>query len=381
MRLKRLGKSYQTLAVLFLNTLILLLVIELTACLLLTWLDRRNENELVQQRISHSYYASQPWAETYWREHYQLQDRYHSYTVWRTAPFVGETITIDVQGYRVTPGAECDTAAYTVFVFGGSAVWGHGSPDWGTIPAYVQQELAAETVRPVCVRNFGEKAYVSTQGLVELERALQRGDVPDLVIFYDGVNDVAATYQNGRAGAHLNEPIITAQFTAGQTMADLLEQTHTYQLLVRAATKTGLLWPAITAEPAHEDTAVLTEMVLQAYFTNYQIVAALAGQYGFAYQFFWQPMMSAEVWQTSGFSEKSDLSVALLDELYRQVYSQIAEQAGAYPCLADLSHLFDKQSESVWIDRMHVTPPGNQTIAQAITVALQEDDSACHANP
>src|SRR5262249_16388989 len=102
-------------------------------------------------------------------------------------------------GIRLTPGAECGANSYKVFTFGGSTMWGTGSPDWGTIPAYLRAHFAASRHGPDCVVNFGESAWVSTQGLIQLMLELQSGNVPALVIFYEGANDVYAAYQSGRA--------------------------------------------------------------------------------------------------------------------------------------------------------------------------------------
>src|SRR5262245_38830380 len=106
--------------------------------------------------------------------------------------------------------AWCAAGSYKVFVFGGSTIWGTGSPwrtgspDWGTIPAYLQAGLAKRETRPVCVVNFGESAYVSSQSVIMLLTRLHAGDVPDLTLFYDGPNDVYAAFQSGRPTVHEN---------------------------------------------------------------------------------------------------------------------------------------------------------------------------------
>ena len=45
-----------------------------------------------------------------------------------------------------------------------------------------------------------------------LELELQRGNVPDVVIFYDGVNDVFSTFQNGASGLPQNEASRVEEF-------------------------------------------------------------------------------------------------------------------------------------------------------------------------
>ena len=63
-------------------------------------------------------------------------------------------------------------------------MWGTGSRDGETIPSL----YAARTGR--IVRNFGESAYTAHQDLEMLMWLLQDGERPNVVVFYDGVNDV-----------------------------------------------------------------------------------------------------------------------------------------------------------------------------------------------
>src|SRR5262249_22054556 len=134
--LKATGRYYRGVALLILNALILLAGLEFTsraALAVRSFLPR--EEALPDPRAASSYYAKQEWAHQYWREFLQSRKtQYHAYTVWRRAPFKGKTINIDERGIRVTPGSDCSTGSLKVFTFGGSPMWGTGSPDWGTIP-------------------------------------------------------------------------------------------------------------------------------------------------------------------------------------------------------------------------------------------------------
>ena len=181
---QRITEVYKTLAILLLNTLVLLICIEIAAGFVSKIISNDSGVDTSPLAIwIHPQYDNRDWAETYWAESIQQRIAYAPYVVWTSAPFEGETITINAQGLRETPGAECESAAYRVFMFGGSTMWGHGSPNHGTIPAYVQAALAKEIEQPVCVTNFGRTAYVSTQGLLQLIFELRAGNIPDAVIF------------------------------------------------------------------------------------------------------------------------------------------------------------------------------------------------------
>jgi len=91
-------------------------------------------------------------------------------------------------------------------LFGGSTTWGVGARDPFTIPAEPSRALSeVEPELRVHVLKFGEKGYVSTQSLLALLLELREGRAPDLAVFYDGVNDVFAGYQQGVAGLPQNE--------------------------------------------------------------------------------------------------------------------------------------------------------------------------------
>ena len=71
-------------------------------------------------------------------------------------------------------------------------MWGIGSLDArSTIPS---QFAAATKVRS---ENYGEIGYTAHQSLVQLLQMLQAGHRPSLVVFYDGVNDVAIKCERG----------------------------------------------------------------------------------------------------------------------------------------------------------------------------------------
>ena len=69
-----------------------------------------------------------------------------------------------------------------VFTFGGSTMWGWGARDDYTIASYLSKLLYEKGYRAE-VTNYGQIAYVSTQETIALLRCVQRGDVPDIVLF------------------------------------------------------------------------------------------------------------------------------------------------------------------------------------------------------
>jgi len=75
-------------------------------------------------------------------------------------------------------------------------MWGGGAPDNGTIPALFS------SISGMPSYNKGEQGFNSRQGIARLVNLLAQGEKMDIVIFYDGVNDVGTSC---RAELEVNE--------------------------------------------------------------------------------------------------------------------------------------------------------------------------------
>jgi len=263
-----------------------------------------------------------------------------------------------------------------VFAFGGSTMWGTGSPDWGTIPAYLQAVLAKREGRPVCVVNFGESAYGSTQSVIMLLTRLHAGDVPDLALFYDGPNDVFTAYQSGRTTVHANSERIARVFEHhGDTspLAESLDGSALFRLSKGLVNRLAQAPPpsTLTYETMGIDRTALTEAVVRTYLDNYNVVDALAHKYGFKYAFFWPPYISAGkkhlTEEEEALKREVDRSLA---RLYASVYHTMESRIPQYANLHSLSSIFDGHDSLIWIDDAHVTPVGNELIADAMFRAV-----------
>jgi hypothetical protein len=139
----------------------------------------------IARPISASYSdAEAAWVRTYQTELARIGFKYRSHIGWRRDAIAGERINVGgryLQRRTLNDNVSGPTKAY---FFGGSTMWAEGSDDAGTIPS----QFAAAT--GIHSENFGETAYDAHQGLSLLIQVLQAGHRPDLVVFYDGVNEV-----------------------------------------------------------------------------------------------------------------------------------------------------------------------------------------------
>lgn len=370
---RRFGALYRAVALLALNTLALLLIVELAAAFILAGRETSREQQVQafkDKLLRLEYYYGQDWSAAYWDEHMRAVDhwQYQPYTLWRTRPFDGDLITVDAGGRRVVPESDCTGDQTRVYAFGGSTMWGYGAPDWGTIPAYLQAGLDT-----ACLVNYGEMGFNSTQSLIQLVKLLQAGDLPDVVIFYDGSNDVTGAHRNRQPGAHFSleavapavETALNADAPRPSPLRTLLTSTAAYRLFVGAA----VVEPQWALPPFE---AELVDGVAAVYLNNLRAAAALADEYGFAFFAFVQPVLPLQ-----GEPATTEQQMFLWDmpgglpELFQAVYPRWQAAADTRPDLHDLSNVLDDQPYPVWIDFNHLTPWGNLAVADAMLKVIR----------
>ena len=260
-------------------------------------------------------------------------------------------------------------------------MWGTGSPDWGTIPSYLQTGIKKLKNGPICVMNFGESGYVSTQSVIELMLQLQSGNIPDVTLFFDGVNDIYTAYQSGRPGVHENFDQIAAKLeqrgiSKQRPLLELLESSSLHRLAVNLVTKLRQEAPStpklLTYETMGIDVESLSNAIIQTYLSNCKIVEGLAQKYGFKSFFFWpqhitagKKPLTAEEWEL-----KRSLDPALT-KLYLAVYRKIEPQVSECQNLIYLGAIYDDYKPLLWLDDAHVTPVGNELIAQKMLEVLR----------
>jgi len=145
------------------------------------------KTEKVDPRALLPNYKNEEWAREYFNDFNKLKDdNYESYVGWRKTAFKSKFINIDSFGDRVTPQyAQKSDSVQNVIFLGGSTMWGTGSPDDSTIPAFFTEEGKGEYF----VKNYGESGYRAMQSYIYLLLKLNSGVKTNWVITYDGVND------------------------------------------------------------------------------------------------------------------------------------------------------------------------------------------------
>ena len=337
-------------------------------------------------RVIADTYSDTTWVHDYYEEFRSSFDaRWTPYVYWRRKPFQGKYININSDGIRVTHEAatsqkEADTPV-TIFMFGGSTLWGTGVRDGFTIPAIVAKELWNKGIAGK-ILNFGESGHVSTQEVITLLLQLQKGNIPDAVIFYDGVNDIYSAYQQRVAGIPQNEFHRVMEFNLSNpdklrqrirmVFQDAVSGLSTLRFLNAPL---GLFSVGHQSEPiAHplpfykkaSDTKSLVREVVTTYWSNVELVTALGEHYHFRCLFYWQPTIFQKEHLTKyeRLERQKDQALENFYQYTNDVMKQSRPTQKSKHPFQDLSMVFADTREPLYIDWAHLGESGNEIIAR-----------------
>ena len=317
--------------------------------------------------------------EALWRATAECTNRQHyePYVIWRRDAYTSKYINIDEHGVRRTVKSPKPGAA-KVFMFGGSTTWGTGSPDSHTIPSLLQKRLGDG----YDVHNFGDIAYVAAQELNLLLKLLADGNVPQIVIFYDGINDGSAGAYS--PGVPRDPEAIRMEWEKWERskrdgcFAAAFKRSSYPQLAAFLRSRLGL-GPRNRWEAWDKQVAALIDgraaKAVEYYGAHIRQVQALAKGYGFKVFFFWQPnLLAAErkafACETAIVESQSPVLVKsqqLVHQYAKKAFSN-REDEGVF-FLGDVLNDFD---QATFVDWCHPDPKGNDVIAARIFELIKD---------
>jgi lysophospholipase L1-like esterase len=376
-RLKRLLAFFRTSWSILGITMLLLLLVEAGFRITFAIRDRLSAQPVPDHRVLAEGYGGAAWPVEHFRELVLLQERWEPYVYFRQKPFQGKTIKIGDDGVRATwqpPAPAKDRGRrgpVRILMLGGSSLWGFGARDDQTISSDLVRSLD-ERGWSAEIRNLSEIGYVSTQELIALVRELQRGYRPDVVIFYDGVNDTTSAFLEGEAAVTTNEVNRRAEFNLRQSparlaaalAAKLIQDSGSYRFAQMVRRRLGGGIEPARPQPTGQGIDALAEQVVRRYEANVTLVASLGNSFGFRSLFFWQPTIFNKPNLVS-FEREEAHRFAWAQEMFRQVHTKIGSstQLKADTAFRDLSAVFADSEGLVFIDYCHITERANARIA------------------
>jgi lysophospholipase L1-like esterase len=336
-----------------------------------------------QSRSESPVYTGVSWAREFWQEE-KLRTRagqtYVPFRIWGVQRWHGKYINND-EGemgiLRKTVNPVCETPPTSFWVFGGSTVYGTGTPDWATMPTYLSRDLNRAGRGCVVVWNFGVEGYVSNQELIFLTEQLKAGRHPDVVVIYDGVNDAsAAEPAPGPPEPHFDYGTIKARIEGSvPARLDFLKRSHAVRLArVIAASLRKKRPTPISTETLHAKATA----TLDNYEANLRVARALSKAYNFNLYCFWQPSLYYGHKPRVPFEEElPDVSPADAGQnpwslVIADVYQEAENRAARNGEFVFIGGLFDSVQEPLYIDQAHLGPRGNELVAHAIASYVED---------
>lgn len=390
---KKFASAYQQFALAILNTFIFIVIIEIGFGIVskVMSMDYDEDQEALpyENMLNLDYYQKQDWGREYWVENTVIVNLYFEpFVQWKAKPFDGNQINVDAHGNRVVPNANCSEDAYTVFVFGGSTVFGTGSPDSMTIPAYLQNDLETRLEQPVCVMNMGQLAYVAQQSLIYLLLEIQAGNIPDMVIFYQGVNDSYSAYLYGSEKVILGLETIADRFEGvdsttplgKQIVQKIQESSYTYGVLSHfVSNKQDVPLNEEASRNTYQKRGIEKDLLASAVIDNnvkiYQQLEIFSQLYGFDFYYFWQPIIDVDtkIFSTDDEQQAYNYIEESLLEFDLAVYEEA--QKVNLPNFYYIGDVFEGVDQFIWIDRAHIVPEGNKIVSEKIIEIIDSNMS------
>jgi len=310
-----------------------------------------------------NYTDDRVFARKIFSDYNKIKHKYEAFSEWKTLPYMGETTTILENGDRFVPGSS-SAGTPTIRFFGGSTLWGEGSDDARTIPAYFQQLNPGTRVF-----NHGQLAYNSRQNLESLITLLSKEDSIGTVIFYDGVNDAAFLCPREiSVPGHRMMPSFQKRIYGDNVDFALIFLDNLFlSNIKRLISKISYSEKSSLAYNCFENTEKIN-LIADGIIRNWEMAHTLVTKSGGQFIAILQPV----AYVGNAKLDHLTLDAALgrnINAVYKAIQQRIEKKN--YDWLVDLSGEFDND-QYIYIDFCHVSPNGNLIIAKSVSDFMNE---------
>lgn len=311
--------------------------------------------------------------------------RYEPYALALKPEFSGDYVNINAQGERATAYNSTDDEALEIWVAGGSTVWGAGVADQKTIPSQLSLTMNSAYGIPTRVRNIGEVAYNSSQDLEAMLNTFRRGNQPDVVVFYNGANDLAFQLQFPNAVApHTNftgTGDIFEKRGVGAAVANRIRNLNTAKMIFAIQVRLGRSVDSSTPDAAPEDIEEVSKSVglsaADIWAFNQSAVDSLGDKYSFTTLAVFQPWLAYPA-NAHGQEELDMLpgdTAKLAAIVMRDRIAELRASDNANFRYIDYSEVLAGGTDQYFFDAVHLGERGNANIGERL--AFEVISSLC----
>ena len=323
-------------------------------------------------------YENIPWAALHYREYSQVQFHYETPVVWRANKYEGKTINISGKhNSRLTLSnlEDTDLLKQNAFFFGGSVMWGFGSNDENTIPSNFEKLSKIKSF------NFAESAWNSNQSLFYLIKLLKEGYEPELVVFYNGVNELSKCEQSAEKNLRSNviqEDRLRDKFI---TIKDETKLTFKYYFSIPLEFFSNLINKVNRSKGTVKLVANLNQdngcsdinrvkEIAENIKQNWEIANSLVNSYGGKFYAILEPHITFNNSELYNFIDLSEEESKNIKNIYQEIEKIMINKT----YFINFKNIFlnYKNDFPIFVDTHHTSPNGNLIAANEILMNLEK---------
>ncbi len=265
-----------------------------------------------------------------------------------------------------------------VDMYGGSTMVSPNVEFIETIPSHLAKILCDKGVN-VEVRNRGQLGYNSSQEVIKFFLKIKEKDIPDIVIFYDGVNDMSSEIpgypfmqQTKKMFYYLREDKKEKYFPNIINLIGELPINFKVERDSFSYNKQKISFFDYP-EKKYDTQEDFYDDVINTYNQNVEVVKSLENIYDFTSFFYWQP----EITTKNSLSEEEraimkEVEWRKIFSIYPGFHEPISKLIDNNDNVIDLRYIFDDYEETIYIDDCHKKPEGNRIVAERMAEDILE---------
>ena len=332
-------------------------------------------NQTKDLRAYYPTYSNKEFSIELLNEFSKLPTNYRSFIGWRREKVKFKYTNIS--GPYNARKSKGESINNSVWFFGGSTIWGTGASDLQTIPSHFN------SLTNIPVYNFGETGWNSRQSLNQLINAIGDNNNPSVVVFYDGVNDVAFQCRSELklVPSHSRE----TQIQNALKPLPMQERISNFILspYISISRKFGIQFPVVNKSQSKSYDCDINKakarLVAQHLVNNWRTAYSLSKSNNFKFYGVLQPTLFSTETNSEYLNKKIVKKYPEYKRQYNAVYPLILEEISR-KCQLDkeiCSFMIDGTNwldgnNNIFIDYCHVNSLGNRKIAQRLKLLMKK---------
>lgn len=284
--------------------------------------------------------------------------RYSPFNVWVHKEHKSKYFNVNKDGFRIVNYNQAN-ADKKLFILGDSIIFGeYYVRDQDSLPSQVAKFLS-EVDAKTEVFNFSQTGYTLMNQLNLITKLLSKGDVPDEIFIYFGINEIFVNSLLGQD--HIGQRLYNENRKFGYTWKMFLKEAFQRKVMRNK-------FPSFFYYDANEKIDEICNAELKKLLNCIKIIKCLLNEYKINFNFYILPT----IFNTSKnltIVEKNILNKIknkhpLLADIFELYYFKLARAINGEYSFVDLNNCFNNESKSIFLDFCHCSSFGLHKLAK-----------------